>query len=121
MAVSPLLVDDASDVASSRQLVYLSDFVSRLGLPGDYLCTPFEAVTENATVTVYAVLERTAVVCEGSGQRRLMRQAHLSIDPLGVRWRRLVQRRRANELIASHVPSLRRCPDRGANSAQTPL
>jgi len=55
MAVSPLLVDDATDVASSRQLVYLSDFVSRIGLPGDYLCTPFEAVTENATVTVYVV------------------------------------------------------------------
>jgi hypothetical protein len=119
MGVSALLAEDAAEVVVNRELVYLSDFVSRLGLPGDYLCTPFEAVTENATVTVYAVLERTAVVCEASGERRLMRQADLSIDPLGVRWRRRVQRRRASELIASHLPSLRRCPDCGRTPAQT--
>lgn len=112
-------MDGDPHLTSCPGLVPLSDFISRLGLAGDHFSTPFDAVTDNTKVVVRSVLERTAVVHGAGGERRLVRQADISVDPLAVRWRAVVGRRRGSELIASHLPKLRRCPDCGRTPAQT--
>ena len=118
--VVALLADLRPSVGlSSESLLPLSQFVSRLNLSGDHLSTPFDALLSASAVAVHAVLERTAVVSDSSGERRLARQADVLVNPWQLEWRPEVKRRRGRELVAGHPARLRRCSDCGRTPAET--
>ncbi len=118
--VAALLADLRPSVGlSSEPLLPLSQFVSRLSIAGDQLSTPFDALVSASSVAVHAVLERTAVVSDASGERRLVRQANVLVNPWQINWWPEARRRRGSELTVGHPARLRRCSDCGRTPAET--